>query len=189
MNNKHLALLIVVIATILFVQVVLQVRANLTKVQQAVSSERGNALGSESQLLVERANYDRLQKSSAALLAYLQAWEPALVAVDTPEAGELDISGRIKQSGIISLAQRFEAVATKNANIPRVVRANLTLEDDYARTLAEWHRRFLEAWPAIHALGFDLRFRRMWEYYLAYCRVGFEIGALNVGLYKIERPC
>ena len=61
--------------------------------------------------------------------------------------------------------------------------------DSYARTLAEWHRRFLEAWPAINALGFDLRFKRMWEYYLAYCRVGFEIGALNVGLYKIERPC
>jgi cyclopropane-fatty-acyl-phospholipid synthase len=59
--------------------------------------------------------------------------------------------------------------------------------DSYARTLAEWHRRFLEAWPAIKQLGFDLRFKRMWEYYLAYCRLGFEIGALNVGLYKFER--
>ena len=59
--------------------------------------------------------------------------------------------------------------------------------DSYARTLAEWHRRFLKAWPAISALGFDLRFKRMWEYYLAYCRLGFEIGVLNVGLYKIER--
>ena len=27
--------------------------------------------------------------------------------------------------------------------------------DSYARTLAEWHRRFLEAWPSISALGFD----------------------------------
>jgi cyclopropane-fatty-acyl-phospholipid synthase len=60
--------------------------------------------------------------------------------------------------------------------------------DSYARTLAEWHRRFLDAWPSIKGLGFDLRFKRMWEYYLAYCRLGFEIGALDVGLYKIERP-
>jgi cyclopropane-fatty-acyl-phospholipid synthase len=60
--------------------------------------------------------------------------------------------------------------------------------NSYARTLAEWHQRFLAAWPSIQALGFDLRFRRMWEYYLAYCRVGFEIGALNVGLYKVQRP-
>lgn len=59
--------------------------------------------------------------------------------------------------------------------------------ESYARTLAEWHTRFLQAWPSIGALGFDLRFKRMWEYYLAYCRLGFEIGVLNVGLYRIER--
>jgi cyclopropane-fatty-acyl-phospholipid synthase len=59
--------------------------------------------------------------------------------------------------------------------------------DGYGRTLAEWHRRFQAAWPSIKPLGFDERFKRMWEYYLAYCRLGFEIGALNVGLYKIER--
>lgn len=58
--------------------------------------------------------------------------------------------------------------------------------DCYARTLTEWHRRFQEAWPFIKALGFDDRFKRMWDYYLAYCRLGFEIGVLNVGLYKIE---
>ena len=57
----------------------------------------------------------------------------------------------------------------------------------YAHTLAEWHRRFQETWPFIEALGFDDRFKRMWEYYLAYCRLGFEIGVLNVGLYKIDR--
>lgn len=58
--------------------------------------------------------------------------------------------------------------------------------DSYAQTLADWHRRFLEAWPSIKAIGFDDRFKRMWEYYLAYCRLGFEIGVLNVGLYRIE---
>jgi hypothetical protein len=147
MNNKHLALLIVVIATILCVQVVLQVRSNLAKVQKDVATERDNTIALESQMRVERATYEKLQKSSAGLLAYLAAWEPALVAVDTPEAGELDISGRIKQSGIISLAQRFEAIATKNANIPRVVRANLTLEDDYARTL-NWLGQLERDFPA-----------------------------------------
>lgn len=54
--------------------------------------------------------------------------------------------------------------------------------DSYAGTLAEWHTRFLEAWPSISSLGFNLRFKRMWKYYLSYCRLGFEIGALNVGL-------
>jgi cyclopropane-fatty-acyl-phospholipid synthase len=55
----------------------------------------------------------------------------------------------------------------------------------YARTLGEWCGRFHDAWPAIEELGFDVRFRRMWEYYLAYCQAGFEAGVLNVGLYKL----
>ena len=57
----------------------------------------------------------------------------------------------------------------------------------YARTLIEWRDRFHNAWPNIEPLGFDIRFKRMWEYYLAYCQAGFETGALNVELYKIVR--
>jgi cyclopropane-fatty-acyl-phospholipid synthase len=60
--------------------------------------------------------------------------------------------------------------------------------DGYARTLEEWRTRFQEAWPQIKALGFDERFKRMWEYYLVYCQVGFETGTINVGFYKIIRP-
>jgi len=60
--------------------------------------------------------------------------------------------------------------------------------ESYARTLEEWQRRFQDAWPAIKALGFDARFKRTWEYYLAYCQAGFDTGAINVGLYKIARP-
>jgi cyclopropane-fatty-acyl-phospholipid synthase len=57
----------------------------------------------------------------------------------------------------------------------------------YARTLAEWQRRFQRTWPAIAALGFDERFKRRWEYYLSYCQAGFEAGTVSVGLYKIAR--
>lgn len=51
---------------------------------------------------------------------------------------------------------------------------------DYARTLALWRERFLDAWPAIATLGFDERFRRLWLYYLAYCEVGFAAGTIDV---------
>jgi cyclopropane-fatty-acyl-phospholipid synthase len=57
--------------------------------------------------------------------------------------------------------------------------------ESYARTLGEWQLRFQSAWPAIARLGFAGRFRRTWEYYLAYCQVGFEIGAVTVGLYRL----
>jgi len=55
----------------------------------------------------------------------------------------------------------------------------------YAKTLAEWRGRFMHMWPAIEALGFDLHFKRMWEYYLSYCEVGFQAGAIDVSLLKL----
>jgi cyclopropane-fatty-acyl-phospholipid synthase len=56
----------------------------------------------------------------------------------------------------------------------------------YARTLQEWRRRFHARWPEIAALGFDDRFRRLWDYYLSYCAAGFLEGVTDVGLYCVE---
>ncbi len=58
---------------------------------------------------------------------------------------------------------------------------------DYARTLADWRARFLAAWPQIEPLGFDLRFRRMWEYYLAYCEAGFRADFTDVKQLALAR--
>jgi cyclopropane-fatty-acyl-phospholipid synthase len=58
----------------------------------------------------------------------------------------------------------------------------------YARTLAAWQRRFQAAWPAIRKQGFDERFKRIWEYYLAYCEAGFASGAIDVAQYRIRKP-
>jgi cyclopropane-fatty-acyl-phospholipid synthase len=60
-----------------------------------------------------------------------------------------------------------------------------SFSDSYVRTLREWRDRFLHAWPKIEPLGFNERFRRMWEYYLAYCEVGFRNGSINVGFFKL----
>ncbi|MGA7803534.1 class I SAM-dependent methyltransferase, partial [Bradyrhizobium sp.] len=57
--------------------------------------------------------------------------------------------------------------------------------DSYARTLREWRKRFLQAWPKLEALDFNARFRRLWEYYLAYCEIGFRSGSVDVGFYKL----
>ncbi|MGC9987809.1 MAG: cyclopropane-fatty-acyl-phospholipid synthase family protein [Terriglobales bacterium] len=44
----------------------------------------------------------------------------------------------------------------------------------YSLTLREWRRRFLEHLAEIRQLGFDERFVRMWDYYLAYCEGAFR---------------
>jgi cyclopropane-fatty-acyl-phospholipid synthase len=59
---------------------------------------------------------------------------------------------------------------------------------DYAATLAQWRERFLEAWPKLVPMGFDERFRRMWEYYLAYCEGGFRGGSIDVRQMVFARP-
>ena len=70
---------------------------------------------------------------------------------------------------------------------------NLTLQDtyffgaSYARTCALWNKQFKNAWPKIEALGYSIRFKRMWEYYLSYCEAGFKAGSVNVGLFKITK--
>jgi cyclopropane-fatty-acyl-phospholipid synthase len=51
---------------------------------------------------------------------------------------------------------------------------------DYAKTLVSWRKNFREAWPNLMPLGFDDRFRRLWEYYLAYCEAGFLSGNIDV---------
>ncbi len=57
----------------------------------------------------------------------------------------------------------------------------------YARTLAEWRRRFEARWSDIAALGFDEKFQRLWTYYLSYCEAGFREQATDVGFYVLER--
>ena len=51
---------------------------------------------------------------------------------------------------------------------------------DYARTLAEWRARFWASWEKIMPLGFDERFKKLWEFYLHYCEAGFRAEFIDV---------
>jgi cyclopropane-fatty-acyl-phospholipid synthase len=51
---------------------------------------------------------------------------------------------------------------------------------DYARTLADWRERFWGSWDKIVPLGFDDRFRKLWEFYLHYCEAGFRAEYIDV---------
>lgn len=58
---------------------------------------------------------------------------------------------------------------------------------DYARTLAEWRVSFREAHAQVRAQGFDERFMRTWDFYLAYCEAGFRAGSINVAHFTLEK--
>ena len=50
----------------------------------------------------------------------------------------------------------------------------------YAADAARWRERFDAHADEVEALGFDDAFRRMWDFYLAYCEAGFATGYLDV---------
>jgi cyclopropane-fatty-acyl-phospholipid synthase len=58
----------------------------------------------------------------------------------------------------------------------------------YAETLAEWGRRFRDAWHDIRPLGFDERFKRLWQFYLSYCEAGFRTGNTDVVQIALAKP-
>lgn len=60
-----------------------------------------------------------------------------------------------------------------------LVREAVDIGPSYALTLRAWRTRFLENRDAVRAQGFDERFIRMWEYYLAYCEAGFATGLVQ----------
>jgi len=65
------------------------------------------------------------------------------------------------------------------------------LEDfgpSYARTLHAWRQRFLGNREAVRAQGFDERFLRMWEFYLAYCEGGFLERTIGVAHLLMAKP-
>lgn len=69
--------------------------------------------------------------------------------------------------------------------------ALVALEDfglSYARTLQAWRERFLAQLPAVRAQGFDERFIRLWEFYLAYCEGGFRERSIGVSHLVMAKP-
>jgi cyclopropane-fatty-acyl-phospholipid synthase len=52
---------------------------------------------------------------------------------------------------------------------------------DYATTLRHWQENFQSTWHRIASPQYDGRFKRLWEFYLGYCEVGFDAGFTDVG--------
>ncbi len=69
------------------------------------------------------------------------------------------------------------SVIERSLHRTRLVVSGVTdIASSYVRTLQEWRSRFMGNLDAVKAQGFDERFIRMWEYYLAISEAGFATG-------------
>ena len=60
--------------------------------------------------------------------------------------------------------------------------------ESYSQTLRRWHETFNAKWDQISEMGFDDRFRRMWNFYLTSCAATFHYGNCDVTQITIEKP-
>ncbi len=95
------------------------------------------------------------------------------------------INKHIFPGGIIPSLEAIEQVTTRHTGL-QVTRVE-QFGADYAETLRRWRERFIAQWEQVESMGFDQTFQRRWEFYLAYCEAGFDGGAIDVGLLRLER--
>jgi cyclopropane-fatty-acyl-phospholipid synthase len=81
------------------------------------------------------------------------------------------------------------SIARSRAEEAGLVHAgSMEFGESYSRTLREWYRAFNDRWDEIAGLGFDDRFRRMWNMYLTSCAACFAAGTTDVTQISLRRP-
>lgn len=60
------------------------------------------------------------------------------------------------------------------------VAGSIEFGQSYSKTLRLWNAAFQARWPEVSGLGFDDRFKRMWEFYLTSCAAGFKSRSIDV---------
>jgi cyclopropane-fatty-acyl-phospholipid synthase len=71
------------------------------------------------------------------------------------------------------LPSRNELKNYTNMNNLEIIEYN-SYAEHYANTLVIWREKFNKEWDLIKEQGFDLTFKRMWQFYLSYCEAGFK---------------
>ena len=69
-----------------------------------------------------------------------------------------------------------------------LLKGSMEFGPSYSQTLRRWHEAFNARWGDVKAMGFDERFRRMWEFYLTSCAGAFHGGNCDVTQITVTRP-
>lgn len=66
--------------------------------------------------------------------------------------------------------------------------SSLEFGQSYSQTLRRWHETFNDRWEDVARMGFDQRFKRMWDFYLTSCAGAFRGGNCDVTQITVMRP-
>jgi cyclopropane-fatty-acyl-phospholipid synthase len=93
-------------------------------------------------------------------------------AYQVEKAGRSFINTYIFPGGCLPSMEIISRSLARMTDLRQVHLEDITAH--YATTLARWRARFLDATERLAELGYDERFRRLWELYLCYCEGGFR---------------
>ncbi|MBQ4856216.1 class I SAM-dependent methyltransferase [Rhodanobacter sp. B2A1Ga4] len=187
----------------------------ISREQHALASERVAAagMGAQVELLLEdyrdlRGQYDKLvsiEMVEAIGAPYLDTYFRQLGALLKPDGLALLQAITIEDhryAQALSSVDFIKRHVFPGSFIPSIsallaskTRASdlalVQLEDfghSYALTLRAWRERFMAHLPQVRAQGFDERFIRLWEFYLAYCEGGFRERSIGVAHLLLAKP-
>lgn len=80
------------------------------------------------------------------------------------------------------------ALRAEIARAGLVFQHSVEFGQSYSQTLRRWSDAFNARWAEVQAMGFDDRFRRMWNLYLASCAGAFQGGNCDVTQVTVKRP-
>jgi cyclopropane-fatty-acyl-phospholipid synthase len=93
-------------------------------------------------------------------------------AYEVEKAGKSFINTYIFPGGCLPSMEIISRSVARMTDLQQVHLEDITAH--YATTLEHWRERFLDAAGQLSELGYDERFRRLWELYLCYCEGGFR---------------
>lgn len=109
-------------------------RAEAESAIEATASARGK-------LDTVKIQTERLRTESDELVRFLHSWEPHADRMQTQSEVEESVLASLRSSNLLIISQKFESrnmpasTGAKGSAIPKIVRASLVLEDDYAKTM------------------------------------------------------
>jgi cyclopropane-fatty-acyl-phospholipid synthase len=92
-------------------------------------------------------------------------------AYEVEKAGRSFINTYIFPGGCLPSMEIISRTVARVTDLRPVHLEDITAH--YATTLAHWRERFRAAGERVGELGYDERFRRLWDLYLSYCEGGF----------------
>ncbi len=136
MDGKKLAcvVLMMILSGIAYGTQMIQKRAHAMKAE--VESADADAHAAQDQRNNADTELQRLQFDTHDLRQFLTEWEPVIDRVQTSQQADQTVQTLLRNSGILTVSQKFEVRDAKESKIiPKVFQATLVVQDDFSKTL------------------------------------------------------